>query len=197
MANGKTYTYKYGQIEYSAAAKAAWNSGNVNSYGFYQMTLFYKPMYMYLSSASGGQFNNYRDYVKYNSKAAIIPYAYSYRGFEFELDSSDKRYTELYTVEATLRNKWFQKYTGIIGSDSSETVEKEIRKMLVWCESVGLDDYIAFKNECFQAHKKKMGIAYASPINDPKNTAYKNLTISSVYGDTSRYLQVPEEIARN
>ena len=99
--------------------------------------------------------------------------------------------------EATLRNKWFQKYTGIIGSDSSETVEKEIRKMLVWCESVGLDDYIAFKNECFQAHKKKMGIAYASPINDPKNTAYKNLTISSVYGDTSRYLQVPEEIARN
>ncbi len=197
LANGKTYTYKYGQIEYSAAAKAAWNSGNVNSYGFYQMTLFYKPMYMYLSSASGGQFNNYRDYVKYNSKAAIIPYAYSYRGFEFELDSSDKRYTELYTVEATLRNKWFQKYTGIIGSDSSETVEKEIRKMLVWCESVGLDDYIAFKNECFQAHKKKMGIAYASPINDPKNTAYKNLTISSVYGDTSRYLQVPEEIARN
>lgn len=196
LENGKTYTYKYGQIEYTDKVKAAWNSGNVNAYAFYQMTLFYKPMYMYLSSARGGQFNNYRDYVKYNTKSALIPYTYSYRGFEFELDSGDERYTDMYTVESTMRNKWFSSYTKIIAQESAEDVRKEIKKMLIWCESVGLSDYISFKNECFQAHKKNMGIKYASPINDPNNTEYKALKIDSVYGDTSRYLVVPDDIER-
>lgn len=194
--NGKQYTYEYGQIEYTDKVKDAWNDNNVNAYAFYQMTLFYKPMYMYLSSATGGQFNNYRDYVKYNTKSALIPYAYSYRGFEFELDSSDERYTEMYTIESTLRNKWFSTYTRIIAEDSAEEVVKEIDKMLVWCNSIGLSDYISFKNECFQAHKKKMGIKYASPINDPTNAAYRALKITSVYGDTSKYLAVPDYIVR-
>ena len=194
--NGETYTYRYGQIDYTEKVKDAWNSGNVNAYAFYQLTLFYKPMYMYLSSAKGGQFNNYRDYVKYNSKSAIIPYSYTYRGFEFELDSSDERYTDMYTIEATMRNKWFSTYTRIIAEESEQDVIKEIDKMLTWCKMVGLEDYIAFKNECFKAHKKKMGIAFASPINDPNNQNYKALKITSVYGDTSKYLAVPDYIAR-
>ncbi len=194
--NGETYTYRYGQIEYTDKVQDAWNSGNVNAYAFYQLTLFYKPMYMYLSSGKGGQFNNYRDYVKYNSKSAIIPYTYTYRGFEFELDSSSEKYTEMYTIEATMRNKWFATYTRIIAEESEEEVIKEIDKMLVWCKMVGLEEYLAFKNECFKAHKKKMGITFASPINDPNNTAYKNLKIESVYGDVSKYLEVPENIAR-
>lgn len=196
LGNGEQYTYRYGQIDYTEKVKGAWNEGNVNAYAFYQMTLFYKPMYMYLSSAKGGQFNNYRDYVKYNTKSALIPYTYTYRGFEFELDSGDERYTEMYTIESTLRNKWFSTYTRIIAETSEEEVRKEINKMLVWCESVGLSRYIAFKNECFQAHKKKMGISFASPINDSDNATYRALTIDSVYGDTSRYLAVPDYIAR-
>lgn len=195
LSNGENYTYKYGQIEYTDKVKEAWNLGNINEYGFYQMTFLYKPMYLYLSSASGGQFNNYRDYVKYNTKSALIPFTYNYRGFEFELDSSSDKFTKMYTIEANLRNKWFTKYSTIIGSDSEATTKAELKKMIVWAESIGLNDYIAFKNECFQKHKKSMNILFASPIND-KNSSYQKLTINSIYGDTSLYLKVPNDISR-
>lgn len=193
--DGTQYTYRYGQIEYSDVAKQAWNENKVDYYAFYQLVFFYKPMYMYLSSSTQGQFNNYRDYVKYNSKAALIPYAYSYRGFEFELDSSDSRYTEMYTQESKYRDQWYKMYARIIGANSEESVKTLISNMIDWCKNEKLDEYIAFKNECFQKHKQSLGIRFASPINE-KSEEYLALRVDSVYGDSSRYISVPESIPR-
>ena len=151
------------------------------------------PMYVNLTSLEGGQFNNYRDSIKWNSRAALIPYTYDKRGFEFMLDSSDDRYKASLTTQSNIRSRWYRKYAEIIGLESADAVAAEIADMLTWCESAGLSTYLAFNNDCFKAHKERLGMQYAWAPNDP-TSEYHNMTIDTVYGDTSYYKEVPERI---
>ncbi len=193
LGNGKTHTYRYGQIEYTDEIIQALRT-NVENYGIYFCMFLCNPMYMYLTSTTGGQFNNYRDYVKWNSRAALIPYTYNYRGFDFSLDSSDSRYKFGLTASGNMRSKWFKKIAGIIASPDAATVEKEIKSLLDWCEkSEKLSEYIAYKNDCFKAHKKRLGIIYAYAPNDPLST-YKNLKIDTIYGVTKYNKEIPADM---
>lgn len=193
LANGKEYTYKYGQIEYTEELQKALKV-NVENYGIYFCMFICNPMYMYLTSTTGGQFNNYRDYVKWNSRAALIPYTYNYRGFDFVLDSSDSRYKKGLTAAGNMMAKWYKKYTGIIAAASAEDVKAQIKNVLAWCESSEkLSEYIAYKNDCFRAHKAKLGMAYAYPPNDPTSD-YANLKITTIFGNTSYYKSVPQNM---
>ena len=190
--DGTEYVYKYGQMDYTQEVKNALQV-NVESYGIYFCMFLCNPMYINLTSVNGGQFNNYRDYVKWNSRAALMPYSYDKRGFEFMLDTSDPRYKSSLTTQSNIRSKWYKKYAEIIGQDSPEGVANEIADLLEWCEVAGLSDYIAFNNDCFKAHKQRLGITYAWAPNDP-SSGYSALTIDSVYGDTSYYKAIPDEL---
>lgn len=192
LSDGTQHVYKYGQMEYTDEVKEAFQT-NVESYGIYFCMFLCNPMYVNLTSVDGGQFNNYRDYVKWNSRAALIPYSYDHRGFEFILDSSDSRYKTGLTTQSNIRSKWYKKYAEIIGLDSAEAVAAEIDEIIQWCKSAGLDEYIEFNNDCFQAHKERLGIEFAYPANDP-DSSYHTLTITSVYGDTSYYKEIPENM---
>ena len=189
LENGKTHVYKYGRLDYTKEVKDAFLV-NVESYGIYFCMFLCNPMYVPLTSVDGGQFNNYRDYVKWNSRAALIPYSYDKRGFEFVLDSSDSRYKKGLNVQSNLRSKWYKKYAEIIGKSSAESVKEEIETLLKWCKSAGLDDYIAYSNDCFKKHKERLGIRYAWAPNDETSASHA-LKITSVYGDRSYYKTAP------
>lgn len=190
--DGTEYTYEYGQIDYTEEVQQAFLS-SVESYGIYFCMFLCDPMFLNLSSADGGQFNNYRDYVKWNSRAALIPYSYDHRGFEFILDSSDSRYKSSMTTQSNMRSTWYRSYAEIIGLESADAVAAEIAEILDWCDRAGLQDYIEFNNDCFKEHKERLGIEYAWAPNDP-DSAYHSLMISSIYGDTSYYREVPDEL---
>lgn len=190
LGDGSKYVHKYGQMDYTEEVKTAFQT-NVESYGIYFCMFLCNPMYVNLTSVNGGQFNNYRDYVKWNSRAALIPYSYDKRGFEFALDMSDSRYKSSLTTQSNIRSKWYKKYAEIIGLPSKEAVAAEIADLLNWCNSAGLEGYIEFNNDCFQAHKQRLGMQYAWAPND-KSSGYSALRIDSVYGNVSFYKEVPE-----
>ena len=192
LEDGTVHTYRYGQMDYTDEVKTAFQT-NVESYGIYFCMFLCNPMYVNLTSVSGGQFNNYRDYVKWNSRAALIPYSYDKRGFEFMLDTSDSRYKSSLTTQSNMRSQWYKKYADIIGQGSAEEVASEIESMLAWCVRAGLNEYVEFNNDCFQAHKKRLGIQYAWAPNAP-DSDYAELRINSVYGDTSYYKAVPDSM---
>lgn len=192
LGNGTSFTYRYGVMDYTDEVKKAFLT-NVESYGIYFCMFLCNPMYVNLTSPVGGQFNNYRDYVKWNSRAALIPYSYDHRGFEFFLDTSDARYKAGLTTQSNIRSRWYRKYAEIIGKDSAEAVKKEINAMLTWCNAAGLQTYIEYNNDCFKAQKARLGMQYAYAPNDP-DSAYHNLTITSVFGDTSYYKKIPESM---
>ena len=194
--NGKEYTYKYGQIEFTNKLQKAFNDQTTSSYGFSSPSVGLSGSYVYLACCRAGMFYTYSNYVLYNLKANVLPYTYIYRGFEFELDPTKEEYMDMVTIETNLRLLWLEYYKEIICSKNHAQAKSLIEDTLASARRRGLNKYIAFKNASFQAHKTKYGIEFASPINDPNNTAYKALKFTSIYGDPSYYKEAPASIER-
>lgn len=191
--NGKTVVAKYGQIEYTNKIKKAFNDGNTASYGFGSPNVLYSPMYAYLSSANGGTFNTYVNYVSHNLKAGLVPYTYNYRGFEFELDPTGSNYSQVVDIQNNLRLLWNEYYAEIICAEDSDYAKELVQDTLRSAERKGYKTFIEYRNNSFQAHKRTMGIQFAWPINDP-NSAYQNLRFTGVYGDYSYDKVIPSDI---
>ena len=103
---------------------------------------------------------------------------------------------DVVSIETNLRLLWIEYYKEIICSKSNKDALEMIEETLASARRRGLDKLVAYKNASFQAHKAKYNIKYASPINDPNNTLYKALKLTSIYGDTSLYKEVPSSITR-
>lgn len=195
LENGKEYTYRYGQIEYTNKVIDELNNLQASGYGFYGPSIMSRGAYPYIAGARGGIFYTYTNYVNYNLKAAIKPYTYIYRGFEFELDPTDKEYLEIVNIENNLRLLWMEYYAEIICAKSASIAESIIDDTLSTAKRRGLERLVSYKDKSFQKHKEKYGIEFAWPIND-KTSSYHSLTIDSVYGDPSLELEIPGYIIR-
>ena len=191
--NGKTTVAKYGQIEYTNKVKRAFNDGNTAAYGFFAPNVLYSPMFVYLSSARGGTFNTYVNYVSHNLKAGLVPYTYSYRGFEFELDPTGKNYSQVVDIQNNLRLLWNEYYAEIICAEDADYARELVQDTLKAAERKGYKTFIEYRDRSFQAHKSNMKIQYAWPINDP-NSEYQNLKFTGVYGDYSYDKVIPSDI---
>ena len=191
--NGREVTCEKGQIEYTDAVKAAFNASNTSAYGFFSPNVLYSPMYVYLSDAHGGIFNTYVNFVNHNLKAGLIPYTYSYRGFEFELDPTGENYNKVVDIQNNLRLLWNEYYAEIICADSAANAAAIVGDTLETAKRKGYETFITYKNGSFQAHKKAMGIKYAWPINDPAS-AYHDIKFTGIYGDYSYNKAVPATV---
>lgn len=191
--NGKQYTYKYGQIEYTDKVIDDFNNQRGSSYGFFSPSVSQNGAYPYLSSVNGGIFYTYNNYITYNLKAALKPYTYIYRGFEFELDPTDENFLSIVNIESSLRLLWMEYYAEIICAKTEQLARSILKETLSTAKRRGLSQYIDYKNASFQKHKAKYNINFAWPINDP-NSNYHNLIITSIYGDQSYYKEVPSSI---
>lgn len=194
MINGEMRVAKYGQIEYTDRVKEAFNTGNTTSFGFFSPNVLYNPMYVNLSSARGGAYNQYVNYVTYNLKAGLIPYTYIYRGFEFELDPTGEDYTKVVDIQNNLRMLWNEYYAEIICAGSADAAAQIVRDTLESARRRGYETFTAYKNESFQAYKQANGIAFSWPPNDPESE-YHSLRFTSVYGDDSYNKAVPADVA--
>lgn len=194
--DGKMHTFPYGQIEYTKKVQDDLNNLNATEYGFSTPSIGLSGSYYYLASARQGSFYSYRDYVNYNLKAALTPYTYIYRGFEYELDPLADGYMEIVTIDTNLRLLWIEYYKEIICSKNNNIALSIIEDTLASARRKGLEKYILFKDASFKKHKAKYNITFASPQNDPNNEEYKNLKFTSIYGDPSYYKVAPENMIR-
>ena len=192
--NGEERTVKYGQIDYTDKAKAAFNSGNTSSYGFFSPNILYNPMYVNLTGVRGGVFNIYTNYVTYNLKAGLIPYTYIYRGFEFEMDPTGENYSKVVDIQNNLRLLWNEYYAEIICAGTGTAAAQIVQDTLAAAKRKGYETFIAYKNESFQAYKRANVISFAWPPND-KDSDYQNLKFTGVYGDYSYNKEVPDDVA--
>ena len=150
-------------------------------------------MYVNLSSVRGGAYNTYSNYVTYNLKAGLIPYTYSYRGFEFELDPTGENYSKVVDIQNNLRLLWNEYYAEIICAGSAEAAASIVQDTLASAKRKGYETFIDYKNESFQAYKQKAGIAFSWPPNDPESD-YHNLKFTGIYGDYSYNKEIPYDV---
>jgi len=193
---GKVYDCPYGLIEYTDKVRDDLNNGNGAQYGLRTPNVALNGWFEMIASDQHNYLYSMHNYVLYNSKAALIPYTYIYRGFEFELDPTKEGYRDVAQIETNLRLLWLEYYQQIICAKNKTLAKNILEETLETCERKGLAKYIAFKNESFQTHKARYGFTFASPINDPNNTAYKALKFTTVYGDVSYNKEIPSYIVR-
>jgi putative aldouronate transport system substrate-binding protein len=197
--NGKEVTWDYGKIELTdIVIDDIRNLRNGSVYGFFTPSVARTGNFANLTTAHENHafLYSFQNYVSLNYNMALNPYAYLYKGFEFELDPTDKDYMRAVTLKNNLRLLWMQYYASIITASTEDQARTIYKQTIESAYRRGLEEYVEITNRSFQAHKQKLGILFANPINDPNNTKYQSLTLDSVYGDPSEEIPIPDEIPR-
>ncbi len=190
----KDIKYKYGQMEFTQTAWNKMQDNDAAEYGFLRgMILLYNPMYPRLTSPKGNELNYYWNYVEYNTKAALIPYTFSYKPATIQLDPLDDDYLEMVNIETDLKDLWYEYLPKIISAPTASQAENIYNQTLATARQYGYEDLLEVQNQAFQKMKIKMGITWAYPPNDPQSN-YHNLTVESLRGNIEYNLEIPDNV---
>ena len=188
----KEVTYKYGLVRYKDDVWQDIIDENVSKYGFGYSNIFVNPMYPRLTSDKGEVLNSYNAYIDYNNKASITDYTFYNGGFEFCRDSSKENFNKILNKSNNISNLWGQYSSQIITASSENGASSIFDSTVKQAKGMGSADVLAFDQEAFAKNKENLNLAFAWPKNDP-NDPYQQLRVTSIYGNTSYYLPVPEE----
>jgi putative aldouronate transport system substrate-binding protein len=189
------HVYKYGQIQWTSAAKyllgASNNSGWYNA-GIKQISILQNPLYVSMTSVYGAEMDTFQFYVRYNQKAALIPYTYSRLAFKYPVDTSNiKTYNDMIDVQASLEKVWIDYLPSIIMAPNAETALSLYETALAKAETKGYVSWLEYQNASYQANKLTMGIEYGWIKNDP---SYVEPEVYLIGFKDEYYIPVPEYI---
>lgn len=191
-------TYPYGLIEWTEAAKtllgAPSGAGWYNA-GIKQISILQNPLYVALTSVHGAEMDTYQFYIRYNQKAALIPYTHSRLPFRYPLDTSNLRlYNEMTDMQADLERIWIEFLPSIIMAPGQEAALNLYENALTRARNRGYERWLEYQNESYQANKTAMGITYGWPLNDPNYEA-PPVRLRGFYEDY--FIPVPDYININ
>ena len=191
-----TSVYPYGTMQWTDEVKQAFNNNTHGTYGMLNSLVFLtNPMFSYLTQEEGYPFNNYTSYVNYNLKAALGDYVYNHQILEFPLNTSDEDYGDMITLRTRLFNLWIEYIPKIVMAKSSAAAKSMWEEALDYAKRYGYENLTTWQNEAFLKYKQELGVTYGYPANDP-NSGYSSLTVTSLFGDTSKYVEVPASIVK-
>jgi hypothetical protein len=128
-------------------------------------------------------------------KAALGDYVYNHQILEFPLNTSDKDYGDMITLRTRLFNLWIEYIPKIVMAKNNTAAKSMWEEALDYAKRYGYKDLTSWQNEAFLKYKQELGVTYGYPANDP-NSGYSSLTVTSLFGDTSKYVEVPESIVK-
>ncbi|MGI6713798.1 MAG: hypothetical protein ACOX3K_01910 [Bacilli bacterium] len=169
------YTYPYGKIEWTRAAKdllgAADGSGWYHA-GIKAISVLANPMYVMLTSVYGAEMDTYQFYTRYNQKCALLPYTHSALGFKFALDYSDpKKYNEMINIQTKIEEAWIKSIPQLTMRANIESMLNDYGTTLRKTIALGSQRLLEFQNASFLANKQKMNLAFAYALNDSEYVA--------------------------
>ena len=188
----KDVTYKYGLVKYKDEVWQDIVNEKTQKYGFGYSNILVNPMYPRLTAEKGEVLNSFGAYIDYNGKAALTDFTYYNSGFEFCLDYSKKNINKIINTTNNLTNLWGTYSAKIICATSETEAGQMFDSTVSKSKSMGSQDVLDFNQEAFDKNKKNLGLKYAWPKNDP-NSSYHSLKVTSIYGNTSYALDIPEE----
>lgn len=188
----KNVTYKYGLAKYKDNVWQDIVNENTMNYGFGYSNIFVNPMYPRLTAEKGEVLNSFGAYIDYNGKAALTDFTYYAGAFEFCVDSSKENYNQILNKSNNVTNLWGLYSPKIICATSANNAKSMFESTVRQSQSMGSQDVLSYNQEAFNRHKSNLGLTYAWPKNDPQSS-YHSLHVTSIYGNTSYYLPIPEE----
>ena len=188
----KQVTYKYGLIKYKDEVWQDIVDENIAKYGFGYSNIFVNPMYPRLTAEKGEVLNSFGAYIDYNGKASLTDFTYYNGGFEFCADSSKEEYNSIINKSNNITNLWGLYSPKIICAASASAASGMFDSTVKQSKNMGSQEVLNYHQEAFARHKSNLGMTYAWPKNDP-TSSYHSLHVTSIYGNTSYFLEIPGE----
>lgn len=191
-------TYTKGQISFTNEVFEKIQAGEAVStnYGmFNSLYLVYDKMYMYMTATEQTQLYNYSMYVDYNLKAALTPYTFNNQAIGHSWDGSLEESTKMATIRNNMRSIWYTYIPKIVSAPNANKAKEQYNEALTYAKARGLDKLIEFQNNCYQKYKKEQNVTWGYPKND-STSFYHSLEVTSLFGDTSYYKEVPSSIVK-
>ena len=193
----QTVTTPYGKIEWSDNMNNMLSSGTLSSKeGVMSFSLISDPMFPYLVSPNGKWVFRFDQYIWYNLKAPLFDYTYSHKKLEYPYDTSDPiKLVEMMNLKSKLEALWVQYLPRMISAESTSAAMELYEKTLANAERHGYKKLLEWQNAAFKAYKRKEGITYGWPKNDP-DSDYHGWEVTSIYGNRDYVLAIPDYIVR-
>ena len=189
-------TYPYGKMEWTQEVKDAFNNNTHGAYGMLNsFVMLTNPMFVNLTQEQGYPFNNYTSYVNYNLKAALSEYVYNHQILEFPLNTTDEQYGDMITLRSRLYQLWIEYIPKIVMAKDQAASEAMYREGLDYADKYGYKSLTNWMNEAYLKYKSDLGVQFGYPVNDA-SSGYKDLKITSIFGDASKYVSVPDDIVK-
>lgn len=188
-------TYKYGQMKWTNHVQEAYDKRESTSlYGTGSMYLLGNRMYAHMGHPAGEYLNGYYAYTNHNMKAALTPYSFNAMYLDYMLDVTASNYSTMITKEAQINEIWYMDYfIQIIKARSEKQANDLFEEAYNYVKSYGYSELLEYQNASFKARKALSNVTYAWPPNDP-NSGYANLKVTSIYGDQSYTLEIPDGV---
>ena len=113
--------------------------------------------------------------------------------FLLTYDIEDEDYDDMLNIETALNEHWSTESSKVIIATTPALALKKYEEALATAEKIGYKEMTAFKDKYYQPNKKKMGITYGYPKNDPASS-YHSLRVTSLFGDRRYNLEIPSQL---
>lgn len=191
----KEITYKYGQIKWTDSSWTSLKNQTFVADGIRIYSMLQNPLYPVLAGADGQGMglNLEKEYIAYNQEACYTPYTYSQMPFLLTYDIEDEDYDDMLNIETALNEHWSTESSKVIIATTPALALKKYEEALATAEKIGYKEMTAFKDKYYRQNKKKMGITYGYPKNDPASS-YHSLRVTSLFGDRRYNLEIPSQL---
>lgn len=188
-------TYKYGKIKWTEKTWKDIQNSQTASYGFFYFNPLVNPMYPRLAGPNGEILNTYSNYVLYNLKAALTDYVYVADAFAYVRDANDPDYQEMTDINSNISNVYAMQIPKIISAKTEQEAKNIYDAMIKQADNLGAKKLYEFDNATFKKFKESLGITWGFPPNDP-NSCYKDLQVTSLFGNLAYNKTIPDDIVR-
>ena len=196
--DGITKTFKYGRVQWTEEAFKLITSGQGSSVIGALTFQLLRPnkAIAKLATFSGDEMYQFATYLTHNIKAVTSEWAYT--GKLLNLDSvRDARggdnYLEVTTTATLCQQLWRERLAEIITASNADACREAYEATLTRVREYGIEEVKEFDNALFHRLKEQFGMEYVwAPLTD----GYDPAPVTSIYGNTSYIVEIPDFIER-
>lgn len=196
--DGITKTFKYGRVQWTdeafeliSSSQATRIIGNLT----FQLLRPNKAIAK-LATFSGDEMYHFSTYLTHNIKAVTSEWAYTAKLLNLN-NIRDARggdnYLEVTTIVTLCQQLWRERLAEIITASNADACREAYEATLTRVREYGIEEVKEFDNALFHRLKEQFGMEYVwAPLTD----GYDPAPVTSIYGNTSYIVEIPDFIER-
>lgn len=195
--DGVSKTFKYGRVMWNDSTFNKIANSQTSTLGILTFQLL-RPnkAIAKLATFSGDEMYHFSTYLTHNMKAVVSDWLYTSKLLSVQSirdASGGENYLDITTKATLCQQLWRENVSQIITQRSAADCRAAYEATLITAERYGYKEVLEFDNKTFQKVKTMFGV---ERVWAPLTEGYDPPEVTSIYGNTSYCVEIPDFIAR-